>query len=238
MKLAAAAGVGALVLAGCGGKTAETPKAAATPVVSKPADNGIAALPAAEILARAQQALAGAKSYRLSGLVHQDGDYYRIELEVAGEDRLGSITKDGTTLMILAVDGKRLVKLDEATLAETFGTKMPKSVAARLSESWIKPDTKSYAELAEWFDVAELLKPAGRLTKGETRIINQRPVISLLDAGGDFKELYVATTGEPLPQKMSMVDGGRALFTEYGRDFPDIEAPAAKDIIDLSGKKA
>lgn len=94
------------------------------------------------------------------------------------------------------------------------------------------------AEMAERFDVAELIEPAGGLTKGKTGISNQRPVISLLDAGGDFEELYVATSGEPLPQKMSMVGGGRALFTEYGRDFPDIKAPAAEDIIDLSHKTA
>jgi hypothetical protein len=226
--------VSALLLAGCGNRTGEPPKAAAAPAESKPADNGVAALSATEILKHAQKALAEAKSYHLSGEVHQDGEYYRIDVEVAGKNMLGSVSKNGMTREILVVDGQHLVRMDQEVLAWAFPM-IAKDLTANLEKSWVEPDEKSFTDMAEGFDVAELLEPAGELTKGEIGMSNQRPVISVLDAGGDFQELQVATTGEPLPQKMRMVDAGRALFTEYGRAFPDIKAPAAKDIIDLSG---
>ncbi|GIE85990.1 hypothetical protein [Actinoplanes regularis] len=228
---------GSMLLAtGCESTSSEagpTQRASAS-VSPSPADNGVAALSATQILERAQTALVDAKSFHLSGNVHDDDADYWIDLKQSGANMLGSAEFGGMKLEVLLVDGQGYVRMDEDMLAGGLGAEAAKKLAPRLSTSWIKPDKASFKEMASAFDVGKILKPAGKLTKGEVKLSNQRSVITLVDAGGDYDELHIATTGEPLPLKI--VGGGRALFAEFGADFPEIKAPAAKQIIEMPGK--
>ncbi len=225
-----------LLAAGCRSTASEAGRAPlpSASVSPSPADNGVAALPATQILERAQKAIAGAKSFHLSGSIHDDGADYWIDLKKSGANLLGSAQFDGMKLEVLLVDGQGYVRMDENMLASGLGAEMAKKLAPKLSTAWIKPDKASFKEMASGFDIAKILAPAGKLTKGEVKLSNQRSVITLIDAGGDYEELHIATTGEPLPLKI--VGGGRALFAEFGADFPEIKAPAPNQIIDMPGR--
>lgn len=224
-----------LLVAGCQKETHSSAKPSA-PVSPAPADNGVAALPAAEILARVQKAIAAATSFHMSGNVYQDGGYYWLDLKKSGANMLATIKDDGRTMEFLVVDGQNYIKVDQDLLTVALGPELAKKLGPKLTTTWLKPDKAWFDKMAAGCDVAEILKPAGKVTKGAARLTNQRPVIILSDAGDDYDELHVATTGEPLPQKLTLDGGGRLLFYSYGAAFPEIKAPAASQVFDMPGQ--
>lgn len=226
---------GVLLLAGCQAGTSEAAAPVPSPASPSPTDNGVADLPATDILAKAQKAIGAVKSFRLTGFVHDDGTTYKIDLRQSGDDLRGSAEYDDWRLEVLRVGGQGYLRMNEAMLTEALGAATVKKLGARLNTAWIKPDKATFEDIASGFDIVRILKPAGKLTKGARQLSNQRAVITLADAGGDYDELHVATTGEPLPLKI--VGDSRAVFSEFDRTFPDIAAPAAKDIVDLSSGK-
>ncbi len=220
-----------MLLAGCGDKTAAAPTAAT------PSGNGIAALPAADIMTRAEKAVTDAKSFHAAGTAKEDsGDSYTIDLKESGSNLLATFTLSGMRLEVLAFDGRSYVRADPKFLAST-GITLPKVSADVLAKSWIKPapgDT-TFSDMTDGFGLDELLDQSGELTKGDVTQIDGKPAIVLNDVK-DTGSVYVATTGEPLPLKATDGNGGVMTFSEFGAEFPEIKAPAAGEIISLPAK--
>ncbi|GAA2701899.1 hypothetical protein [Actinoplanes palleronii] len=228
--VAVVAAIGGLLLAGC---TSGTPEPATPP------DNGVAVLAATEILDRATQALAAAKSYHLSGAFTGSDGYVTVDLKRSGENLLGEMTMDGKKIEALVVDGQKFVRLDKNFLTMAMGEDLAEQFAPIMTKNWLKPpvDGATFGELTDLFEVKEMIKPKGALSKGEASISSQRPVIALLDSGNTFESVLVATTGEPLPVKVTYPGGGLMVFTDFGADFPEIKLPAANEFLQIPATK-
>jgi hypothetical protein len=230
------------LLTGCGSE-ADGAAAPASPVSSAPAGNGVAALEPSAIVAKAKAALQDATSFRVKGDDAEGGKTMKLDLKVkAGGDFTGSITKGKSTLELLAVDGKRYMRPDEAFFVET-GTdaKQAKAIATVMGERWmlVPSNEKDLADLFSLGDVDVLVKPEGKLSKGEARKIDGVPAIGVVETSDDAAVLFVATEGEPYPLAVEALDSGKRTmtFSDFGTSFPEIKPLAAKDVLDLSQLK-
>jgi hypothetical protein len=224
------------VLAGCGGQ-ADTgnPAPSAVATSSSPTTNGVADLAAEEILTKAIAALKKAGSFQFKGDMVNNGEKMSLDLKVQGDNLLGSITMQETTLHLLSVDGELYFKADESFWQQSVGAE-GKVIAQLLGDKWAKisPDDKGFADFFKIADPEELLKSDGTaITKGETKDIDGVPAIALTSS--DQSRLYVATEGEPYPLLMEGPDGeGQAVFSGFGSSFDGLTKPAANEFIDFS----
>jgi hypothetical protein len=230
-RLVVAALAAALVLAACGGKGTTTTKSP-----SKPADNGVAAKDANQILSDAKTALRGASSVHLTGAFADSGNRFGLDMRVGRGAATGSFTVQGSQLNVLAVDGKFYLrgklfwqKTGGAQLANAIGDRwvlVPPSSTAAASFA----DFKKLTELDAYAD--EFLKPTGTISKGQTGSVNGQPAVALKDSDGS--SLWVATSGSPLPLRIEPKDTG----TGDKLDFVDYNAPvsatAPADALDIS----
>jgi hypothetical protein len=235
--VAVVAATAALVLSGC---TKTPAPASPKPAVSSaPADNGVAALSADEILERATQALVDVKSFRMAGTVVEGNEATKIDFKISGDDLLGTMTVAGGRVELLAVGGEKYLRVDDSLLALVVGESTVKKLGAELvATKWLRPapGDVSTDDMFEGLNVGDVLTPTGMLTKGETLISNGRPVIELLDSESEGA-LHIATTGEPLPLKMGGNGADTVLFSQFGADFPEIKAPPAGEVVDLPQRK-
>jgi hypothetical protein len=222
------------LLAGCqnsadpAADAATATAAPATQASSGPADNGVAALTADQILDKAKGALKAAKSYHVSGTTTEDGEKTALDFEVSGDDLLGKLTVGKASVELLSVGGARYIRPNEAFWALSMGNaKQAKQVATVVGKKWVSTKSdKSLDQLFDGFDADSLLDPDGTLSKTAAKEIDGVPAIGLKDSTGGT--LYVATVGEPYPLKIEDGDGGT--FDKFGEKFTDIKAPAAAEV--------
>jgi len=227
----------AALLAGC--TTKSNPQT--SPTTGAP-DNGVSALPADQILAKAVTALTGAKSVHIKGEGVTDGDTVKLDLVLGGKDAKGMITSAGHTIEVIRVGSEGYLKVPSELLAAfippgTPGAPSPDQIAALLKDKYIKIPASNamFAAVGSALDPSKLLEATGTLSKGDAKTVNGVPTIAIVD--NDAKEggkLYVATTGEPYPIRMEDSGGGNGLdFTEYGATV-EIKAPSADQVVDVS----
>jgi len=215
------------IVAGC---TPSGPTAAPTTV---PADNGVAALPAEEIVARSQAALGRVSSYRMSGVMTNQGQTAKIDLRNGGHNVKGIIEIDGQALEILRI-GEDLYMKASDTFWKQFIPSQQQNVLALLSGKYVKVDAsnESFSALTEAFDVSEIVKTDGAVTKASPTVINGTPAIGLV-SGEQHSTLYVATVGEPTPLRIEGQSGqGNIDFTDYDKPI-EFAAPASSEVFDL-----
>lgn len=124
------------LLAGCG--NADDTAAATTQATSAPAGNGIEALDADQILAKAKAALKGAKSFRMTGTSDNNGQKMAVDLEVSGDDLRGTLSLGTGKLELLAVGGTRYVRPDEAFwMSSAPSPEQGKAAAEAVGNRWI-----------------------------------------------------------------------------------------------------
>jgi len=226
----------AALLAGC---TTSTPQTTPT---TAPADNGVSALPAAEILNRATTALINAKSFHVKGEVISGGETVKADVQLSGNNGKGTLVSAGQTIEIIrdGEDGYLKVPADFLALLIPPGTPNAPSadqLAALLKDKYIKIPVRNaiFAALASAIDPNELLKATGTLSVGEAKTVNGVPTIAIVD--GDAKDggtIYVATTGEPYPIRLEAKAGGAGLdFSDFGATV-DIKAPTADQVFDAT----
>jgi hypothetical protein len=107
-------------------------------------------------------------------------------------------------------------------------------VLALLSGKYVKVDAtnESFSALTEAFDVSEIVKADGSMTKASPTVINGKPAIGLVN-GEQRSTLYVATTGEPTPLRIEGPSGqGSIDFTDYDKPI-EFAAPASSEVFDL-----
>lgn len=240
MRAVVAVAVAGVFLAGCqgrGGNGGVTPQPAAS-TSSAPADNGVAALSAAEILARAKAAVKKAGSFRVKGTVIDPDGSIAVDLKVRGADMIGSMTMGRAKIELLAVGARRFYRPNEAFWAEVGDPKKARTIAKLLGTRWIKvpPDERDIDDLFDVAKIDELLKPYGKASKGPATDVEGVPVIGLIDTGGDGGTLFVATAGEPYPLRADPADAsvGKLTFSEFGATFADLKAPPEAQTVDLS----
>ncbi|MFB9239880.1 hypothetical protein ACFFWC_30880 [Plantactinospora siamensis] len=238
---------GAALLAGCGGTngagagTSAPPASASTapePSASPtPSDNGVAALAPAAIVDRAKAALKNAKSFRMSGTTKEDGQKFTLDFKISGANLVGDMTIGKGKVQLLRVGKKGYMKPDAAFWRMSAGTHA-NAIVELVGDRWVlvPAGDKDFASMFGAADVNELLKPDGKVTKGQPKDINGTPAIGLVDHAKSGGTLYVATVGEPYPvriQGKTAADGG-INFSDFGATFSEIKPPAAADVVDLS----
>lgn len=222
------------LLAGCGGTDdGDTPEGASTS--SAPASNGVADLEPNAIVDKATAALSAAKSFSLRGQINTDGQQLALDIKVAGQDILGSMTIDGAKVELLRVAGQMYIRPDEKFWTQNGGADAGATMSQLMGDRWAKLSSKN-AEFEEFFQVTDpeqLLKPEGTLTKGSKKTVNGVEAIGVTESGSDGGTMYVATTGEPYPLLLEGPPGeGQLTFGDFGATF-DIKAPAAGEVVDL-----
>ena len=214
------------LLAGC---TSSSP----TPEPTAPVDNGIAGLPVEEIVTRAQGALGRVSSYRMRGVMTNDGRTAKIDLLNGGKNVRGTIEIEGRALEILRIGNDLYMKASDEFWKQ-FIPAQRQSVLTMLSGKYVKVDATnaSFSALTEAFDASEIVKADGAVTKGTPTTVNGTPAIGLVN--GDQKStLYVATVGEPKPLRIESPSGrGSIDFTDYGKPM-EFAAPASSEVFDL-----
>lgn len=216
-----------VLLAGCG-RDAAGPVATPTPT-----DNGVSALTADQILAKATAALKAAKSFRMKGDVSSEGEKVKLDVKVNNTDTSGTVEVNGAPVEIIKVGTSLYFKGSEAFWKAVGGAK-GEQIAILLKDKWAKAPTsdKQYSSLASLVDPDKLLDPEGTITKGSAKDINGTPAIGLVSSKADGGTLYVATTGEPYPLRLEGPPSQGAIdFSEFGATF-DIKAPTG-EVVDL-----
>jgi hypothetical protein len=226
----------AALLASCTTKTEP-----ATSPTTAAADNGIAALSATEILAKAVTALTNAKSVHIKGDFISDGDTMKADILIHGRDGKASIETGGKTIEVIRVGTDGYFKASAEFLSllippGTQGAPSPDQLAL-LKDKYIKVPAGNamFAAFASGIEPSELLKATGTVSKGEAKVVNGVPTITLVDDDAkDGGKLYIATTGEPYPIRLEHVAGGSGLdFAEYGAAV-EIKAPPAEQVFDAT----
>lgn len=234
----AAAAAAAMLLAGCGGtdSTGSTGSTATgdSAAVESTTDNGIAALGADEILAKAKAALTKAGSYKMSGSATQDGTTMKMDFEISGKDLKGTLSMgEGADIELLSVGGQQFMKPSEGFWTMLGLGAQAKVMTEQLGGKWVLVPTTDQS-MSSIFGAAnpdEVLKPTGTLTKGEATEVAGTPVITLTDSGDAENAVFVATKGEPYPVKLGAATGDGVTFSDFGASFTGIKAPAEGEFV-------
>lgn len=227
----------AALLTGCVSKSDTTaPSPSASSVA--PADNGVAALSADEILSKSVTALTTAGSFRVKGSTTVEGDKATIDMQLSGKNAKATLTMTGMTIDIIKIDTDLYVKLPDSMLTSNpalanLPAGQKSAVELLLKGKYIKTSVTDadFKDFAASLDPNGVLKPeSGSYTKGSAGTTNGVPSIALVDGKGN--KLYIATTGQPYPLQLEANTGETAQFTEIGT-ATEIKAPTANQVFDL-----
>jgi hypothetical protein len=232
---------GAALLAGCATGTPTT-------TTTTPAGNGVAALSADEILAKAQAAFKAAKSVHIKGEFSEPAATgatptpsttpaapmkASIDATVAGKDYTGTFTTSGFTVQISRIGNDVYLKAPDAMWASIVPAGLQSTIAL-LKGKWVKFDANSplLAGFSDFTDPSALLSNDNGFTKGEVGTVDGKPAIALIDKK-DSSNLWVSTEGEPVPLKREDASGPNALsFTDYNKDVT-LTPPPAAEVFDI-----
>ena len=226
--------VAVALVAGCD-KSGPDPAASASPSAA-PSDNGVALLPAGEILSKALAAASSAESFHVKGDLKIDSDTLALDLVVSGRNGKGSITAQGHVVELIKVGDDVYFKAGEGFWNLVAGDNPQPAIAALLKDRWVKvPADEGFAEMVNLFNPDDLLASSGAPTKGETTTINGLSAIGLTGSTDDGAgTVYVATQGEPYPLRLEGGPGEGAIdFTDWNAPV-EITAPPAGEVLDMS----
>jgi len=188
--------------------------------------NGVAALPADQILVKAKEALK-ATTFHLKGMPAPN---VTADMPHKGEDCKGTFNIFGQSLEVTYVGKDLYLKASDDFWKQNFPADKQALVLPLVSGKWgkVDPANPAYANYVPSLD--NLFTPIGTPTKGDATTINGTSAITLLDSSGG--KLYVATQGAPVVLRISNSNQDIA-FTEFGSAIT-VEAPAAADVVDLT----
>ena len=239
-RLAAAVAVTAAALlgSGCASTSATgsgTPAAAVFPVVS----NGVAELPADQIVRQARAELKGASSVQLTGTIKTGADVLDLNIRYRGSAAAGRITTGGNTFELRRTGETVYVMASRDFWLRSRG----EQAAQLLAGKWLKA-TRSDQRLGKLDDLLDLSTAAdaiiegnGTLSKGDRRTVGGVETIgvrSTTAAGQDGGTLYVATTGKPYPVHVASAGNakGAVTFSRFGSTLVE-PAPGAEQVVDV-----
>ncbi|GAA2092791.1 hypothetical protein GCM10009759_18750 [Kitasatospora saccharophila] len=239
------AAVAAALVAGCGsgsggpggaaGATGSAVTASAAAATAA-GDNGVAQLPADQVLQRAVQALKGAGAVRATGSVAGEGARIDMDLRMdTSGDCTGTLSQSGTGSFRVVKAGTDLwVKPDREFWQSHGGEAMAQLVGDRyLKTTSDDPDFGEIGSLCDLGALADSLGSAGGdLAKGAPTTVAGRPALTLTaDSGTGTGTMYVATTGSPVPLKLEKATGA-VEFADFGTPVPSA-TPGPDQSLDL-----
>jgi hypothetical protein len=235
----------AVLLAGCGGgsssgSTAGSSSGGSTSASSGSASsgNGVASESAAQIVADAKKAAAGASSVHVSGTIAESGSQLKLDLTVSNAGKAkGTITTGGASFQLVRVGKTLYIKGTEAFYKKVGGS----AAASLLAGKWLKVPTTSqqFSSVGSVTNMSQLiggtLAAHGAISKAGTTTFQGQQVVGIKDkASGGI--LYVATTGKPYPVGIARTGsgGGQVVFDQWGKPV-SVKAPSgALDISTLT----
>jgi hypothetical protein len=188
------------------------------------AENGLAGLPAQQILAQATDAARNSTSVLIKGQVVQGGTTARLDLRLKGAaGGVGTVTLDKREFRVVRVGPELYVTGGRGAFPEL-------GRAGALLEGkpvHVSAADPRFAEVAGFTDLRRilslLLAPGAGLTKGDRGSqVNGRSALALLNAAGTGGTLWVATSGTPYPLRLDVPaasgspTSGMLDFLEYG----------------------
>ena len=245
------------VLAGCGSSSSSSEGTGTRAAASASAEtaNGVAELPAKEILARSLAASKAATSVTVKGTLTEEGTETSLDLVMGTDASEGTFTTEGVELSTVFVDGASYFKASGdgwATLLGSAGAEgraLGKEIASLIGDRWVKLPAEPgsadeaggllgvlLATLGELLQkdsfLTGVLQPDSALTVRGTGDVNGTPVVFLEDATAEGT-LAIQTVGEPYPIQIS----GDAASSGSGIIFSDWSAPvsvtAPTDVVDI-----
>jgi hypothetical protein len=200
-------------------------------------DNGVAAKPAGQILQTTITAAKSASSVHMvaSAKIVRGGSF-KLDASLAKERGHAHVSLLGMTFEVIRDGGTLYVKgnrLFAARLGAALGVRIP-------ANTWLKGPTQSVlAQTAVFTDIERelplMLSGSGPIAKGAKTKIDGQTAIALKETRKLYTgTLYVATTGQPYPLKLTKAgrETGQTTFTGWN-DPVTVSAPA--NAIELSG---
>lgn len=225
LKVLCVLGVGGLGLCSCGGA----------------ADNGVAKLKPAAILATARAAAARASSVHASGSIGGGSSKTVFDLDLlAGRGGSGQLIEGPLGFALIEIGRAVYIKGSPAFYARFAGP----AVASTLVGRWFKASTRTagFSGLATLTTqrrlVATALHSVGALSVGGTATVSGHKVVRVRAADGATYD--IASTGTPYPVEVtkSGVAGGTIIFTNWSRPVKLAAPPRPVDIRTLSKASA
>jgi hypothetical protein len=204
-------------------------------------DNGVANLTAAEILAKAKEALQSAKSVHVRGTSKQGKDAFDIDLRISQSgSAIGTIKINGDAANLIRIGDAFYFKADTG-----FYTKngAPAGAASLLSGKYLKTTVtnKDFAEFKQFTDLTDLantfLTPEGTPEKVAGKKLHGQATVGLQDtvAGKNTGTLYVATKGKPYPLAVDPPPDQTGTFELVDYDAKvTASAPPTEQVVDFA----
>lgn len=217
--LLAASSIAALFLAGCGGSGSTTPPASAAPTATTAADNGVAAMPAADILTKSLAALSSAGSAHLTGKV----DTSTVDVLTSGSNlQIKSTGPDGT-LEARLIGTDLYYKGDAAFYKAVFPAPQGDQLATQRADKWVKssaakdPQVSNVVSLLNPGNLLQVIVLAAQPTKGAATQVDGKPAIEItFTAPSGSGSIFVATTGAPVPLQVKLQGVDQPIAIGYG----------------------
>lgn len=203
--------------------------------------NGVADLPADQILSKAKKAAASSQSLHVTGSAKQDGKKIHLDVTyVKGSGAKGSFSQGGKKVQFVKLADKLYVK----GAGQFVPPGAPAAAKQLLRGKYIKVGARN-----EGFDqfetfgnkkkfLKEFLSPDGELTKVKGSEIRGKSTVGIKTGGEDGGgTLYISTEGEPYPLRLASNDSkGQFDLAQYGSDL-SVKAPQQSKVVDLKKLK-
>ena len=222
------------VLAGCGSSSSSSEGTGTRAAASASAEtaNGVAELPAKEILARSLAASKAATSVTVVGS-QTDGQDMAFELVLGTGVGQGTLSFNGVpALEFRQVDGNLYWKISREGAEMIIGPgEASKAIGGRWVFAPVGSEDAGMADLGELGNknalMAFLLQPKGTATVAGTGDVGGTPVVFVrIKDGNDTGTLAIQTMGEPLPvQFKGNEENGSFTFSNWNAPV-NVTAPA------------
>jgi hypothetical protein len=198
------------------------------------ADNGVSSKSAEQIVAAAVNAATSLNAVHVAGTVATAAQPVTMDLDLAnGKGGRGTMSANGLSFKIVSL-GPTAYFSGDATFWRRFGGQ---AAVQLLQGRWLKaPATGNFGSFAKLTNMkllfSKLLTGHGALTKGSTSTVDGMNVIAINDTtkGGT---LYVATTGQPYPVRISKSGAGGGQLT-FDRFNETVSLTPPQNAIDIS----
>lgn len=220
-----------------GSPAAGTPAASSGGVASG-APNGVEQLSADDILAKAKEAGRKAGTVHVTGKATSATRNSSVDAYAGKDKGSAKLANNGTSFVVRLIGATAYVQGNAAFYEQVAGSA---EVAKRLTGKWLEGPAQgeNFGGIAGFVSldavVEGLLKPKGKVTKGEVGTVAGRRTIILLDE--NKAPLHVALDGEPYPVRIESgpQDKTKGYFdlTEWGAPL-DVQAPPAGDTVDVA----
>jgi hypothetical protein len=215
---AATVGAAALLLAGCG-------------------SNPLEGKTGPQVAAAAADALEAAGAVHVVGAITADGQEGRIDLQLQGEDAIGSMTVGGTEIQLITAGGTVYWQAPLEFWA-SFG--LPDGAAATFENRWVIVPAEASADFAE-FSLAgfanELRNPSDGAIRDEVSegVVDGEDVVVVRQENGSTLKVAAADPSYPLEMSNAGDSTGTVRFDRFG-ETTDISAPVNPlDLSQLAG---